>query len=49
MGRRDERPILLLVGLGLIVVGHKIADAEFGKLGVPHALGATLIALALRS
>jgi hypothetical protein len=48
--RDQNRQILLaLVGLGLIAGGHKLLDSELGKVGAPHALGAVLVGLALRS
>ena len=48
MGRREKQILLVVVGAGLIVGGHRLMEAEFGKLGVPHAVGAAVIALALR-
>jgi hypothetical protein len=45
----EDRMALAAVGLGLIAGGHKLVDAELGKLGAPHAVGAVLIALAVRS
>lgn len=45
----DERKLLVVAGAGLIAGGHKPMDTELGKLGVPHAVGAALVALALRS
>ncbi len=49
MNFKDRRALLVLVGLGLIAGGHKLIDAELGELGVPHAVGAALVALALRT
>lgn len=49
MNDKDQRLVLVLVGLGLIAGGHKLLDAELGKLGAPHVAGAVLVALALRS
>ena len=46
---RDERWLLALAGLGLIAGGHKLMNAELGKLGAPHAVGGMLLALALRA
>ena len=48
MSRRDQQFLLAAVGLGLLAGGHRLFDAEFGKLGLPHALGAGLVAFALR-
>ena len=48
MSKRDQQILLAVVGLGLIAIGHKLTDAEFGELGVPHVAGAALFALALR-
>jgi len=48
MNERDRRFLLLALGIGLIIGGHRLTDAEFGKLGIPHAAGAAVIALALR-
>jgi hypothetical protein len=48
MSKRDERILMALVGAGLMVYGHKIMDAELGELGVPHAVGGLLVALAIR-
>jgi hypothetical protein len=45
----EERLFLAAAGLGLIVGGHKLLNAELGELGAPHALGAVLVAIALRS
>jgi hypothetical protein len=39
----------MILDIGLIAVGHKLMDAELGKLGMPHALGAALVSLALKS
>lgn len=49
MNDKDQRLLLALAGLGLIAGGHKLLNAELGKLGAPHALGAILVAIALRS
>jgi hypothetical protein len=49
MTGKDERALLALVGFGLIVGGHKLLDAELGELGMPHAVGAALVGLALRT
>lgn len=46
---RDERKLLAVLGFGLMAGGHKLMDEELGKLGVPHAVGAALVALAFRS
>jgi hypothetical protein len=49
MNKKDKRAILAIAGLGLIIGGHKLLNAELGKLGVPHAVGAALVAAALRT
>ena len=49
MKNGDERFFLAAAGLGLIAGGHKLLNAELGKLGAPHALGAVLVWMALRS
>ena len=49
MNSRDERLLLAAGGLLLIAYGHRLVDAELGKLGAPHALGALLVAAALRA
>ena len=46
---RDERLLLAAAGVGLIAGGHKLLNAELGKLGAPHLVGTVLVALALRS
>jgi hypothetical protein len=46
---RDDRWVLALAGLGLIAGGHKLMNAEVGKLGAPHAVGGVLLAIALRA
>ena len=46
---KDDRLALAALGLGLIAGGHKLLNAELGKLGAPHAVGALLVAVALRS
>jgi len=48
MGDKDTRLLLVLAGVGLIAGGHKLMNAELGRLGAPHAVGGVLIALALR-
>ena len=45
----NERWLMALAGLGLIVGGHKLLNAKLGKLGAPHAVGGVLLALALRA
>lgn len=45
----DDRVALAAIGFGLIAGGHKLLNAELGKLGAPHAIGATLVAIAIRS
>jgi hypothetical protein len=45
----DERLLLVVAGAGLIAGGHKLMNTELGKLGAPHAVGAVLVTLALRS
>ena len=49
MNDKDWRLLLVLAGAGLIAGGHKLMEAELGDLGAPHAVGAVLVALALRS
>jgi hypothetical protein len=49
MGSNDKRLALIALGAALIVTGHKLMDAELGKLGVPQALGAVLVAAAMRA
>lgn len=49
MSSKDQRVLLALSGLALIIGGHRLLDAELGKLGVPHGVGAILVALALRT
>jgi hypothetical protein len=46
---RDERWLLAVCGVALIVGGHKLLNAELGKLGAPHVVGAVLVALALHT
>ncbi len=48
MADRDKQLLLVLAGTGLIFGGHKLMNAELGKLGVPHAIGGVLLAIALR-
>lgn len=47
MSGKDKRVLLAIAGVGLVAGGHKLMNAELGKLGVPHAMGAILLALAL--
>ncbi|MFN8159595.1 MAG: hypothetical protein U0R52_00925 [Solirubrobacterales bacterium] len=49
MSKRDNQILLCLLGAGLIAGGHRLMDAELGKLGAPHAIGAALLALAVRA
>ena len=49
MNKQEQRALLAVVGFVLVVGGHKLIDAELGKLGVPHAVGVALVSLALRS
>lgn len=49
MNQNDQRAVLALAGLGLIAGGHRLLNAELGKLGAPHAIGALLVTLALRA
>ena len=49
MNDQNQRWLLALAGIGLIAGGHKLLDAELGELGAPHAVGAILVAIALRS
>jgi hypothetical protein len=49
VSENDNRLLLAVAGLGLIAAGHKLMDAELGKLGLPHAAGGLLVALALRA
>jgi hypothetical protein len=48
MSKRDQQVLLMLVGAGLIAGGHKLVDAELGKLGLPHVVGVALVTLAMR-
>lgn len=48
MGSNDKRLLLVIAGVGLVAGGHKLMNAELGKLGAPHAAGAILLALALK-
>ena len=48
MGNNDKRLLLVIAGVGLVAGGHKLMNAELGKLGAPHAVGAALVALALK-
>lgn len=45
----DDRLLLVIAGAGLIAGGHKLMNTELGKLGAPHAVGALLVTIALRS
>jgi hypothetical protein len=45
----EDRFLLVIAGAGLIAGGHKLMNAELGKLGAPHAVGALLVTIALRS
>jgi hypothetical protein len=49
MNNNDDRLLFAVAGAGLIAGGHKLLNAELGKLGAPHAVGAVLVWLALRS
>jgi hypothetical protein len=49
VNKQDQRGLLAVLGVALIIGGHKLIDAELGKLGVPHAAGVALVSLALRS
>lgn len=50
MSPKDQRVLLALSGLALMIGGHRLLDAELGRLGVvPHGVGAILVALALRT
>jgi hypothetical protein len=49
MNDRDTKLAIAAGGLLLIVLGHRLMDAEFGQLGAPHALGTALVALALKT
>ena len=48
MSGKDKRVLLVIGGVGLVAGGHKLMNAELGKLGAPHAVGAILLALALK-
>jgi len=48
MSDKDKRVLLVAAGVGLVAGGHKLMNAELGKLGAPHAIGAVLLALALK-
>ncbi|MFZ2113548.1 MAG: hypothetical protein WAU77_07450 [Solirubrobacteraceae bacterium] len=49
MSKKDQKAALAVVGLGLIIGGHKLASAEMGKLGFPYAVGAALLAVAFQT
>jgi hypothetical protein len=49
MNDKDRRLVMALLGAGLIAGGHKLMNEQLGELGAPHAVGAVLLALALRS
>ena len=49
MSRQDQRLLLLVAGVGLLVGGHKLIDTELGELGIPHAVGVALVTAALRT
>ena len=46
MSKKDQQAMLAAVGLGLLIGGHKLLNAELGKLGVPYVVGGTLVAIA---
>jgi hypothetical protein len=48
MSGKDKRALLVIAGVGLVAGGHKLMNAELGKLGAPHAIGAVLLTLALK-
>jgi hypothetical protein len=48
MNGKDKRVLLVIAGVGLVAGGHKLMNAELGKLGAPHVVGAVLLALALK-
>jgi hypothetical protein len=49
MSKKDQQAALAVVGLGLIAGGHKLLNAELGKLGIPHVIGGVLMAIAFRT
>jgi hypothetical protein len=46
MYEREKKALLLLGGLGLLAVGHRLTNRELGQLGIPHLVGLALIAAA---
>jgi hypothetical protein len=48
MNGKEKRVLLVITGVGLVAGGHKLMNAELGKLGAPHVVGAVLLALALK-
>jgi hypothetical protein len=49
MSKRQQQALLLAGGFGLLIGGHRLINAEFGNLGVPHVVGSLAIAVALRT
>jgi hypothetical protein len=49
MTERDKQVLLLAAGIGLVAFGHRMMDAELGKLGLPHVVGGLLLTAALRA
>jgi hypothetical protein len=49
MNQREQKILLLGVGLGLVVFGHRLMEAELGQLGLPHVVGGLLVTAALQS
>jgi hypothetical protein len=48
MGDKDKRLLFVIAGFGLVAGGHRLMNAELGRLGAPHVVGAVLLALALK-
>jgi hypothetical protein len=48
MSKREQQIALALGGAVLIAIGHRVMEAELGKLGAPHIVGAVMLAAALR-
>jgi len=46
MNSKEKRVLLLAGGLAFLAFGHRLTDRELGQLGVPHLLGAAMIAAA---
>jgi hypothetical protein len=46
MNSREKKVLLLASGFALLAFGHRLANKELGELGVPHLLGAAMLAAA---